>query len=305
MEGDPDLAVRLAAFEHLRGLTERYGDALPRNELQAGFDFEGTRVPLLGPQGIFKPAAMKDMPLSITTVPIVEGKRRPYEDEITDDGLIVYRYRGTNPMHKENIGLRRAMETNTPLIYFYGLVPGQYAAAWPSYIVGDDPRQLTFTVAVDEPHALISTDLRDDLADELRRRYSTRLHLQRLHQVGFRQRVIRAYQEACAVCNLRHKELLDAAHILPDTHPLGEPTVRNGLALCKLHHAAFDWNIIGIRPDLVVEVSLKVLQEIDGPMLTHGLQGFHESRLRVPRSVTERPKSEFLEERYELFRQAG
>jgi hypothetical protein len=35
-------------------------------------------------------------------------------------------------------------------------------------------------------------------------------------------------------------ELLDAAHILPDGHPKGEPVVPNGLALCKLHHAAFD-----------------------------------------------------------------
>jgi len=35
-------------------------------------------------------------------------------------------------------------------------------------------------------------------------------------------------------------ELLDAAHITPDTHPEGEPIVSNGLSLCKLHQAAFD-----------------------------------------------------------------
>lgn len=302
---DPDLSIRLAAFDYLNGLTERYGDALPRDELQAGFEFEGVRIPLLGPQGIFKPAAMTVMPLSITTVPVIEGKARPYEDEITADGLIVYRYRGTDPMHRENVGLRRAMQTSTPLIYFYGLVPGQYAAAWPSYIVGDDPEQLTFTVAVDEPHALVATQPSETIRDDIRRRYATRLHLQRLHQVGFRQRVIRAYQEACAVCSLRHKELLDAAHILPDSHPKGEPSVTNGLALCKLHHSAFDWNIIGVRPDLVVEVSSKVLHEIDGPMLVHGLQGFHETKLQIPRSRHERPNPEFLEERYELFVRAG
>ena len=35
------------------------------------------------------------------------------------------------------------------------------------------------------------------------------------------------------MCRLHHEELLDAAHILPDAHPLGLPNVSNGLALCK------------------------------------------------------------------------
>ena len=81
--------------------------------------------------------------------------------------------------------------------------------------------------------------------------------------------------------------------------------MRNGLALCKLHHAAFDWNIIGIRPDMVIEVSQKVLLEVDGPMLVHGLQGFNNTTLRLPTHKLDHPKSEFLEERYELFRAAG
>jgi len=46
-----------------------------------------------------------------------------------------------------------------------------------------------------------------------------------------------------------------AALILPDRHPRGVPEVFNGLSLCKLDHAAFDSNFIGIRPDRVVEVS--------------------------------------------------
>jgi len=83
--------------------------------------------------------------------------------------------------------------------------------------------------------------------------------------LGFRQRVLRAYQQCCAICRLRHDELLEAAHILPDGHPLGEPVIPNGLALCKLHHAAFDLYLIGVTPDLEVTVRLDVLEEIDGP----------------------------------------
>ena len=117
--------------------------------------------------------------------------------------------------------------------------------------------------------------------------------------------MIRAYRAACAICHLRHEELLDAAHILPDLHPLSEPLVSSGLSLCKLHHAAFDRSIIGIRPDLRIEVSLAVLEEIDGPMLQHGLQGFHHMTLKVPSQKSERPNPDLLAERYEAFKQAG
>lgn len=299
-----DWPIRLAAFEFLQRQVELWGDVLPRDVLQAGFSHQGARVPLMGPQGIFKPAVMSDMPLSITTAPIVAGRERPYEDEIGTEGLIAYKYRGTDPQHHENVGLRRAMRTETPLIYLFGVVPGSYLPVWPAFIVGDDPSSLTFTVAVDEAHALGRPTEVANVTDA-RREYVTRLTRYRLHQAGFRERVIHAYRKTCAVCSLRHHELLDAAHILPDTHPLGAPVVPNGLALCKLHHAAFDRHIIGIRGDLVIEISQSVLDEIDGPMLIHGLQGFHGQTITVPRSAELRPRTEFLEERYELFRAAG
>jgi len=45
--------------------------------------------------------------------------------------------------------------------------------------------------------------------------------------------------------------------------------IPNGLALCKLHHAAFDRYLIGVTPELEVTVRLDVVEEIDGPMLQH------------------------------------
>jgi putative restriction endonuclease len=89
---DLDHRVRLAAFAWLERQRQLYGEtALPRSVLASGFEFDGRRVPLLAPQGIFKPMIL-DLPLSITTVPPVEGKPRPYEDEFSPDGLLRYRY---------------------------------------------------------------------------------------------------------------------------------------------------------------------------------------------------------------------
>ena len=177
-------------------------------------------------------------------------------------------------------------------------------ALWPVFIVGDDPANLSFTVAAEDRDITLSAVPAEDAAETaLRRRYVTTATRRRLHQHAFRQRVLRAYTEHCTVCRLRHVELLEAAHILPDTHPRGEAVVPNGLALCKLHHAAFDANILGIRPDYTVDLRLDVLEETDGPMLKHGLQEFQGERLRVvPSAARLKPNREFLEERYALFR---
>jgi putative restriction endonuclease len=99
--------------------------------------------------------------------------------------------------------------------------------------------------------------------------------------------------------------VLEAAHILPDGHPQGLPIVPNGLALCSLHHAAFDAHLLGVRPDYVIELRRDILDEADGPMLQHGLQGFHVKPLVVPRAAALKPRREFLEERYVTFKKAG
>ena len=85
----------------------------------------------------------------------------------------------------------------------------------------------------------------------------------------------------------------------------GAPTVTNGMSLCGLRHTAFDRHVLGIRPDYHIELRQDILEEEDGPMLRHGLQGFQGKAILLPRRKVERPKGEFLEERYEQFRKAG
>jgi putative restriction endonuclease len=190
-------------------------------------------------------------------------------------------------------------------VYFVGTVEGWYEAIWPVYIVGDDPSTLTFTVQVEPTASLLTAAAQSDATITELRRYATREVQQRLHQRVFRGHVIRAYANGCAICRLRRRELLEAAHILGDTDVRGQPVVPNGVAMCSLHHTAFDRNVVGIRPDYVVEVRSDVLHEIDGPMLVHGLQGFQGSRLFLPHRPDERPNQGFLEERYSQFRRAS
>jgi hypothetical protein len=114
MTDDRDAAVRLRAFEFLTDQRRRFGEAsIPRSVPERGFDFEGVRVPLIGPPGIFKPAILPDVPLTINTAPPVERKERPYDDGFIDGGFLRYRYRGTDPNHRDNVGLRMAMQRQT------------------------------------------------------------------------------------------------------------------------------------------------------------------------------------------------
>ncbi len=63
------------------------------------------------------------------------------------------------------------------------------------------------------------------------------------------------------LCRLKHRELLDAAHIIPDNMPEGKSTIENGLSLCKLHHSAYDAFIIGVTPDYIIQVRADILEE--------------------------------------------
>jgi putative restriction endonuclease len=45
---------------------------------------------------------------------------------------------------------------------------------------------------------------------------------------------MRAYRHRCAICTLRERELVQAAHIVPDIEEQGIAAVVNGLALCAI-----------------------------------------------------------------------
>lgn len=297
---DIDALVRNAAFRWLDGLTDSHPDFLPHAVLKKGFDFKGVRVHVIGQTGIFKPAILQDVPLSITTVP---GR---YNDAISEEGGVIhYSYRDHGgPDHRDNAGLRLAMARRAPLIYFFAESPGQYLARYPAFIVRDDRSAHSFDVQFDQLAIAEDVENRrvaDEDAVELRREYITQAVKRRLHQQAFRERVLRAYQNQCALCRLKHRLLLDAAHIIPDYED-GPPEVRNGLALCKIHHAAYDANILGIRPDYSVEVRKDVLLETDGPMLQHGLKAMHDQLIVVPRNQSNKPDRQYLERRFEKFR---
>lgn len=293
-----EFKIRLAAMEWLSsfgpGRTFRYGEL-------ADFHYGDVRIPLTDRgRGIRKPAGMQAA-LSISTVYTPPSEIPPYADSEGADGLLRYKMRGDDPAHPENIGLRRAMQRQLPIIWFVGVSSGTYLPTFPVYLKAEERGQ--FILALDQGQRdLIPTG---GEVSEDDRRYARAITRQRLHQPLFRARVLQAYERRCAMCNLRHVSLLDASHILDDRHAMGQPVVPNGLALCKIHHAAFDQDILGVSPDLVIGVREDVLAEIDGPMLKYGIQALAGSRLTVPRERASAPSRERLDIRYQRFQSAA
>jgi len=301
---DLDWRLRLAALDAVRRATNATGGVMTRAQMTAGFEFEGERVPLsIEQRGIWKPArpGRDGAALSIYTASVKPGVKPKYDDQIASaDGWFEYRYQGIDPAASDNRAVRRAFELRRPLIYFYGVGPGLYEAIAPVYVVGDEPDRLTFKLAADATSVGDPRLMRGG-ADAPLKAYATTVVKVRLHQQRFRQLVITAYGESCAVCRLNHPELLDAAHILEDHEERGKPEVPNGLALCGVHHGAYDANIMGIAPDQRIHIRKDILAEIAGPMLRHVLQEMHGSLIQVLRRRDLKPREEYLEERFARF----
>jgi len=298
---DLDARLRAAAFAYLDTLKARSGGLVSWADLQS-FTFEGRRIPLVGQRGIRTVSGLPGA-LSILTTYSPSPERRPYDDERGPDDFMRYKWRGTDPELYDNVALRHSMTTGQQLVWFVGITPGLYDALYPVWLAAEEPEQHQFVLALDEDLRAWRPGL-EALPHDPMRRLAERLVRVRLHQPVFRKRVIVAYERRCALCRLGHTELLDAAHIRRDAAG-GEPIVPNGIAMCAIHHRAFDANILGVDPRYRIEIRGDVLTELDGPTLRHALQGLHGEILALPRRRAERPRADLLEERYEEFRAAG
>lgn len=237
----------------------------------------------------------------LATLSVISNPKGPYADTHVGDSLYAYDYRAGST-DGDNRKMRRAFELGLPIILLRTIRPGVFVPIFPVYVVADDTANRQFILALDESLRFVSNPLQLKPAE---REYAERIVRQRLHQPEFRGRVLLAYQTQCTVCSLRHGRLLDAAHIIGDNKRHGLPIVENGLSLCKIHHAAFDANLLGISPNYVVHINRALMNEIDGPMLRHGLQEMDGRRLTLPARASDQPAADRLAERFDEFRAAG
>lgn len=258
--------IRLEAIHYVRELRERWV-AVPSSELQH-FTTGGRRIFLKGQQGIFKPAEMTD-PLSITST--IDS---PYTDNPVEGSRVLYDFLPTSREY-ENVGLKRCAEAELPLIYFLQVKrkpSPEYVIFAPVFVVGwdDDTRRFLLDLSEQRPGEVRSppTLLRQLTLPairtpespmeirELSKSYLNTTVQRRLHHARFRNAVLRAYRDRCAVCGLRVRPLLDAAYVVADHEAQPAIAVSDGIALCATHHRAFDAHILRYDSDYCVHIKL-------------------------------------------------
>lgn len=273
---DRDDQLRAAAFAWLRELLNRSGGVVTRHQLRE-FTFEGRRISLEQHMRGIRHIDGHPAALSILTTHSESPEDRPYEDGLGEDGYPRYKWQRAAIEAADNVAVREAIRLRKPLIWFVPVAKGHYEPLFPVWIVDEEPSERQFVVALDEAMAASwQNDVFYSAPDLVgRREYALSVVRRRLHQPLFRRQVLAAYRQRCALCRLHHPELLDAAHIKEDTDG-GLPVVPNGIAMCAIHHRAFDAHVMGIRPDYVIEIQREVREEQDGPTLQHALQGLHQ-----------------------------
>jgi len=143
--------------------------------------------------------------------------------------------------------------------------------------------------------------IQEEIADEMG------FDIQQIRKVRdplFRQQVLRAYNYECAICgfNMRHDNAsvgLEAAHIKWKQHG-GPCEIPNGLALCAIHHKAFDKGSIGLDENMQVLVS----EAVNGSGIVGRLfWDFAGKQIALPMVKGNYPREGFVEwHRKEVFR---
>ncbi len=294
MDSAVEVQLRELIFAQLSELAAEYG-VVTRKQLEALQVGDQTRRIIDRSKGIWNP---RDL---LGTLSIVSSPDGGYSDTLVGESLLAYDYQRDSTAG-DNVKMRRALELGLPIILLRKIRDGIYVPVFPAYVIADDTVKHQFLIALDESLRTVSDPLH---LKPIERAYAQRAMKQRLHQPEFRGRIMHAYEQRCAVCALKHGKLLDAAHIIGDDKLHGVPSVENGLSLCKIHHAAYDTNLLGISPDYVVCINSELMDETDGPMLLHGLQEMDGRGLTLPRRRADRPSKERLAERFDEFKTAS
>ncbi|MCL7940443.1 HNH endonuclease [Halomonas sp. ATCH28] len=298
-----DEKIRKAAFSRLNNIVKEHGHDLPWRAISKPVPL-GDDSFLLANQvkGIFKPRQLRRGVLSIKTV-IQKSGSSIYSDSVSDEGGFWYAFRRGGLDEKDNLDLISSYKNKDPIIYFLGLAPGRYFPLWPCYIDSvDTVREMCHISMHDQIGVMdnVAEPTAGYQVEDLERRHIIREVKTRVHQAEFRARVMNAYSNRCAMTGLPVPQLLEAAHIIPDSHEESPTEVSNGISLSRLHHRAYDAGLIGIDPDYRLHLRDELITPQGGPLL-ESIKKLDGQRLKVPRNPKNKPDRDALAIRFEEF----
>ena len=147
---------------------------------------------------------------------------------------------------------------------------------------------------------VVDTQVNEVIAEP--RRYAVLATKRSLRESGFRNRVLVAYGHSCAMCGVQLR-LLDAAHILPAAHAESTDGTDNGVALCVLHHRAYDGELVTFDAAFRTHVNDAMAGRLQEEGHAGGLPAFRQALrpdLALPSNSRDRPARRFIDKANEL-----
>lgn len=115
-------------------------------------------------------------------------------------------------------------------------------------------------------------------------------------EAGFRQRVLYAYGNQCAITRVQLR-LVDAAHILPVGAPGSADHVSNGIALAPTYHRAFDAGLIYLDEKYRMRLNPARVKALEHLHLVGGIKTFQtplDQPIFLPPDPQQRPSADFI-----------
>lgn len=112
----------------------------------------------------------------------------------------------------------------------------------------------------------------------------------KLRDNSFKKRIQVAYSCKCAFCGIQLK-LIDAAHIIP-VEAAGNDATNNGIALCALHHRAYDKNLVTFTDNYKNVLNTETIGVLVQSGFGDGFDFFTQnlkSTIHLPTNVDDRP----------------
>lgn len=180
---------------------------------------------------------------------------RHYADDVSDDGIIYHYPKTARPPSRDLAEIQATKNAQNHQLPIFVILPGKTSKSRRSLKMGwvcdydDETRQFLILFGEAAPPPYKPAELPDEpfnLHDNAPLKTAT--VKARVGQQRFRFHVLQRYGHKCAVCDIRHPQLIKAAHICGKAEK-GSDDWRNGLPLCSTHHDAFDAHLFSIEPE--------------------------------------------------------
>ena len=130
-----------------------------------------------------------------------------------------------------------------------------------------------------------------DATKTIRKEKYSVTHTKYKRDANFAKKVYEAYNHKCAMCGVGLGQI-EAAHIVPHAHEKGSDEVSNGIALCALHHKAYDNSLIYFDMNYFIKLNTEKFEYLKEMGLDGGYEKFKaltHSKLDLPKENLFKP----------------